>query len=122
MPTTTRVAAVNRIELVVHEAGRGAPVILAHGFPESAYSRRHTRPALEGAGRHAIAPNQRGYAASSAPRDVSAYGIDALTGDLLALLNETGHEQGVFVGHDWGALIVWTWPASIPSAAAPSWA
>src|SRR5690349_13398857 len=35
MSTTTRVAAVNGVELVVHEAGSGAPVILAHGFPES---------------------------------------------------------------------------------------
>ena len=30
-----------------------------------------------------------------------------LTDDLLGLLDETGHEQAVFVGHDWGALIVW---------------
>jgi pimeloyl-ACP methyl ester carboxylesterase len=107
MSTTTRVAAVNGVELVVHEAGTGTPVVLAHGFPESAYSWRYTLPALEAAGYHAIAPDQRGYAGSSVPRDVSAYGIDDLTGDLLALLDETGHEQAVFVGHDWGALIVW---------------
>ena len=32
------------------------------------------------------------------------YGIESLCGDLLGLLDETGHEQAVFVGHDWGAL------------------
>ena len=52
-------------------------------------------------------PNQRGYGHSTAPRDVDAYGIEHLTGDLVALLDHYGKEQAVFVGHDWGALIVW---------------
>jgi pimeloyl-ACP methyl ester carboxylesterase len=102
-----RTAAVNGVELQVLEAGEGEPVILSHGFPEGAYSWRHQLPVLAQAGYHAIAPDQRGYGWSSAPRQVSAYGIEQLTGDLLGLLDQTGHEQGVFVGHDWGALIVW---------------
>ena len=43
----------------------------------------------------------------SRPRDVTAYGIDDLSGDLLGLLDVTGHDDAVFVGHDWGALLVW---------------
>jgi pimeloyl-ACP methyl ester carboxylesterase len=86
----------------------GAPaVILAHGFPEVAWSWRHQLPVLAEAGYHAIAPDQRGYGHSYAPRDVAGYGIEPLTADLLGLLDQTGHEQAVFVGHDWGALIVW---------------
>jgi pimeloyl-ACP methyl ester carboxylesterase len=38
---------------------------------------------------------------------VADYGIEPLCDDLLGLLDETGHDQAVFVGHDWGALIVW---------------
>ncbi|MDQ1423534.1 MAG: hypothetical protein QOD72_1032, partial [Acidimicrobiaceae bacterium] len=57
---TQRTAPVNGVELVVTEAGDGPPVILAHGFPESAYSWRHQLPALAAAGYHAIAPDQRG--------------------------------------------------------------
>jgi pimeloyl-ACP methyl ester carboxylesterase len=102
-----RTAHVNGIDLQVLEAGEGAPVILSHGFPEGAWSWRHALPALADAGYHAIAPDQRGYGHSSAPREVEAYGIQQLSGDLIGLLDETGHEQGVFVGHDWGALIVW---------------
>ena len=30
-----------------------------------------------------------------------------LCGDLLGLLDATGHDDAVFVGHDWGALLVW---------------
>src|SRR5258708_456385 len=44
---------------------------------------------------------------SSRPPEVDAYGTDSLSADLIALLDETGQEQAVFVGHDWGALIVW---------------
>jgi pimeloyl-ACP methyl ester carboxylesterase len=107
--TRTRTAHVNGIDLAVLEAGDPAnpTVILSHGFPEGAYSWRHQLPALAAAGYHVIAPDQRGYGYSSAPRDVTAYGIDHLTGDLNALLDELGKEQAVFVGHDWGAMIVW---------------
>ncbi|HEX9260591.1 MAG TPA: alpha/beta hydrolase [Acidimicrobiales bacterium] len=105
----TRTAHVNGVDLEVTEAGEpGSPlVILSHGFPEGAYSWRHqVRPLVE-AGYHVIVPDQRGYGRSSAPRDITAYGIRELTGDLLALADEAGAEKAVYVGHDWGAAIVW---------------
>ena len=106
----SRTVAVNGVGLDVLEAGDpGAPpVILAHGFPESSWSWRHQLPTLAEAGYHAIAPDQRGYGGSSRPGATSRpTGSSALCGDLLGLLDEAGHEQAVFVGHDWGALIVW---------------
>lgn len=105
----TRTAQVNGVELQVLEAGdpTAPPVILAHGFPECAHSWRHQLPVLAQAGFHVIAPDQRGYGRSSAPHDVGAYGITHLTDDLLGLLDETGHQRAVFVGHDWGSMIVW---------------
>jgi pimeloyl-ACP methyl ester carboxylesterase len=104
-----RRTAVNDIELDLLESGDpdASPVILAHGFPETSWSWRHQLPVLADAGFHAIAPDQRGYAGSSRPERVEEYGIASLCGDLIALLDEAGHEQAVFVGHDWGALIVW---------------
>src|SRR5262245_4616777 len=104
-----RRARVNGIELDVHTCGdtTASPVILSHGFPESAHSWRHQLPALAAAGYQAIAPDQRGYGRSSRPYRVEDYGIRELTADLIGLLDETGHDQAVFVGHDWGALIVW---------------
>ena len=104
-----RRTAVNGVELDLLESGDpdAPPVILAHGFPETSWSWRHQLPVLADAGFHAIAPDQRGYAGSSRPERVDDYGIASLCGDLIALLDEAGHEQAVFVGHDWGALIVW---------------
>ena len=100
---------VNGVDLQVTSAGdpSGPCVILSHGFPESAYSWRHQIPVLAAAGYHVLAPDQRGYGFSSSPRDVAAYGIQHLTGDLVALLDATGHDDAVFVGHDWGAMVVW---------------
>jgi pimeloyl-ACP methyl ester carboxylesterase len=101
--------AVNGIELDVVAAGDPADpaVVLCHGFPECGYSWRHQLHVVADAGFHVIVPDQRGYGASSRPADVDAYGIDHLAGDLLGLLDATGHDDAVFVGHDWGALVVW---------------
>jgi pimeloyl-ACP methyl ester carboxylesterase len=97
----------NGVELSVDEAGEGFPVILAHGFPELAYSWRHQLPALAGAGYHVVAPDQRGYGRSSRPEPIEAYDVLQLTGDLLRVLDDLGEERAVFVGHDWGSILVW---------------
>ena len=54
-----------------------------------------------------ICPDQRGDGDSTVPPNVEDYGIGHLTDDLLDLLDQFDHDQAVFVGHDWGALIVW---------------
>ena len=100
-----RMIATNGVELRVTEAGDGPLVVLAHGFPELAYSWRHQIPALAAAGYHVIAPDQRGYGGSSRPEAVEAYNVHELTADLLGLLDACGESQAVFVGHDWGSLV-----------------
>ncbi|AEE44572.1 alpha/beta fold hydrolase [Cellulomonas fimi] len=109
-PEPTLVA-LDDVELEVYEAGpRDADraVVLCHGWPEHAYSWRHQVPALAAAGYHVIVPNQRGYGRSSCPADVAAYDVAHLTGDLVGLLDHYGHEDATFVGHDWGAFVVWS--------------
>ncbi len=100
---------VNGVELEVFEAGREntKPIVLCHGWPEHAFSWRHQMPALAAAGYHVIVPNQRGYGNSSRPVDVTDYDIAHLTGDLVALLDHFGYDNATFVGHDWGANVVW---------------
>ena len=99
------------VELEVFQAGQGGiPVLLAHGWPEHAYSWRYQIPALVDQGYHVIAPNQRGYGKSSQPESVEAYDCYNLTSDHIALLDALSIDQAVFVGHDWGALVVWYQP------------
>ena len=101
---------VNGIELEVFEAGqqnKENPIVLCHGWPEHAFTWRHQVPMLVAAGYHVIVPNQRGYGGSSHPEEVTEYDIEHLTGDLTALLDHYGYEDAIFVGHDWGAMVVW---------------
>ncbi|WP_114288103.1 alpha/beta fold hydrolase [Candidatus Halocynthiibacter alkanivorans] len=108
-PKPTLISA-NGVELEVFEAGqqnKGNPIVLCHGWPENAFSWRYQIPALAAAGYHVIAPNQRGYGNSSCPSEVTDYDIEHLSGDLIALLDHYGYEDATFVGHDWGAMVVW---------------
>ena len=106
--TRERRVATNGIELHLVDAGPedGKPVVLCHGFPELAYSWRHQVPALADAGYRVLAPDQRGYGDSDRPEPIEDYDIHHLTDDLLGLLDDIGAEQAVFVGHDWGSMVV----------------
>lgn len=109
-PTPSTIT-VNGIELEVFEAGQqhtGKPIVLCHGWPDLAYTWRHQVPALVAAGYHVIAPNQRGYGNSSRPAEVTSYDVGHLTGDLVDLLDHYGYEDATFIGHDWGAMVVWS--------------
>ncbi len=111
------------VSLSVHEVGASADpdrpvVVFSHGFPELAYSWRHQLAALSAAGYRAIAPDQRGYGASSRPTEITDYDIHHLTGDLVALLDHFGIDRAVFVGHDWGGFVVWQMPLLHPDRVA----
>jgi pimeloyl-ACP methyl ester carboxylesterase len=108
------------VRLAYYEAGprKGVPVIFCHGFPELAFSWRHQLRAFGAAGRWAIAPDQRGYGLSSRPGPVEAYDIEALTGDIVGLLDHLGIEKAVLCGHDWGGIVVWQAPLRHPDRVA----
>ena len=115
--------ATNGVELEVFSsdpaaATRPLPLVLCHGWPEHAYSWRYQLEPLAAAGYHVIIPNQRGYGASSRPEAVPDYDIHALTADLTGLLDHFGYDDAVFVGHDWGAIVVWNLAMLHPTRAA----
>jgi len=97
----------NGIRMAVYEQGKGPAVIMVHGFPELAYSWRHQIPALADAGFRAIAPDMRGYGQTEGPEGVESYAAAELIKDLVGLLDALGLERAIFVGHDWGSLVLW---------------
>lgn len=111
------ILSVNGVDLEVFEAGRenaGNPIVLCHGWPDLAYTWRFQIPELVAAGYHVIAPNQRGFGNSTRPEAVVAYDIEHLTGDLAALLDHFWYESATFMGHDWGAFVVWSFALLYP--------
>ncbi|KAI5070949.1 hypothetical protein GOP47_0013200 [Adiantum capillus-veneris] len=83
-------------------------VILVHGFPNFWLVWKNQFKALAEAGFHVIAPDLRGYNASSRPSGVKNYSQDCVTRDLLHLVDCCSNDQAVsMVGHDWGGVAVW---------------
>ncbi|KAG6618305.1 Bifunctional epoxide hydrolase 2 [Phytophthora cinnamomi] len=82
------------------------PVVLVHGWPDLWFGWRYQIQALSKTYR-VIAPDLRGFGRSSAPATVEGYGTKKVTGDLAGLLDFLNIPRAVFVGHDWGAVIVW---------------
>jgi pimeloyl-ACP methyl ester carboxylesterase len=113
-------ADVNGIRMAYYEAGprRGVPIVLCHGFPELAFSWRHQIKALGDAARWVIAPDQRGYGLTERPAPVEAYDMEHLAGDLIGLLDHVKADKAIFVGHDWGGIVVWQMPLRYPERAA----
>lgn len=98
---------VNGIAMNVATASTGRPVLLLHGFPDThAVWRKQVGPLVE-AGYRVIAPDLRGYGGTDAPAGVASYSLDALRGDIIALLDHLGLDRVYLVGHDWGAVIGW---------------
>jgi pimeloyl-ACP methyl ester carboxylesterase len=116
LTSTERLVETNGVQLRVIDAGdEGAPVVvLAHGFPELAYSWRHQIPVLAEAGYRVLAPDQRGYGGSSKPEAVDAYNIVELSDDIVGLLDDIGAERAVLVGHDFGGVVAWGAPLLRP--------
>lgn len=94
-------------DVLVDGPADGEPVILLHGFPQTARSWRHQINALAAAGYRVIAPDQRGYSPGARPSEVSAYTIDELVSDVLGLADTLSIDRFHLVGHDWGAALAW---------------
>uniref|UniRef100_A0A8D0N443 AB hydrolase-1 domain-containing protein n=1 Tax=Sus scrofa TaxID=9823 RepID=A0A8D0N443_PIG len=89
------------------EMGSGPAVCLCHGFPESWFSWRYQIPALAQAGFRVLAVDMKGYGESSAPPEIEEYSLEVLCKDMVTFLNKLGLSQAVFIGHDWGGVLVW---------------
>lgn len=84
------------------------PIIFVHGWPELSISWRHQLPVFGGLGFHAVAPDMRGYGGSSVYDRHADYAVSESTRDMIELLDHLGAEKAVWVGHDWGAPVVWS--------------
>lgn len=112
----------------------GPTVVLLHGFPQDATAYDEVAGRLAEAGVRTLAPHQRGYSHGARPRRVSAYRMEHLVGDVIALLDAAGVQQTHVVGHDWGAAVAWSLAQrhpgrvqslvalSVPHPAALAWA
>jgi pimeloyl-ACP methyl ester carboxylesterase len=84
----------------------GPLALLLHGFPEGAESWSPQLEAMGAAGRHAVAPDMRGYGGTDAPEAEDDYAMPHLVADVSSLIEGLGGSADL-AGHDWGALVGW---------------
>ena len=89
-------------------AETATPIIFVHGWPELSISWRHQLAVFAGLGFRAIAPDMRGYGRSSLYPRHEDYCLEEIVADMIELLDALGVEKAVWVGHDWGAPVVWS--------------
>jgi epoxide hydrolase 4 len=85
----------------------GPLVFLLHGFPEFSFGWRHQLAPLAAAGLRVVAPDQRGYGFSDKPAGLSAYKLETLAADIVAMASALGRDRFSVVGHDWGGIVAW---------------
>lgn len=88
--------------------------LLLHGFPDDAAMWRPQLEALHQAGYRGIAPDLRGFGASSITHRVADSRLDAVLADLLGLMDHIGATSVQVAGHDWGAIFAWALAAYHP--------
>jgi len=104
----------NGLTFAVVDQGEGAPVVLLHGFPDSADLWRNQVPALVDAGFRVIAPDLRGFGESDKPDSVDAYLMPNLMMDVTGIMDALGVGRAHVVGHDWGSVLAWMTAAFMP--------
>jgi pimeloyl-ACP methyl ester carboxylesterase len=102
------------LDFRVVDEGNGDPVLLLHGFPDSAELWRRQLPALVDAGYRVIAPDLRGFGESARPTEVEAYRLEVVLGDVVGLLDALSIAGAHVVCHDWGAAVGWSLAAFVP--------
>jgi pimeloyl-ACP methyl ester carboxylesterase len=107
-----RLATVNGIQMHYVIGGKGEPLVLLHGWPQSWYEWRHVMPAL--AQKYTvIAPDIRGFGDSSKPS--TGYDGNTTAEDIYQLLSQLHFNKIFLVAHDVGGQTAFSYTAEHPN-------
>src|SRR5450755_2356241 len=84
----------------------GPLMIFLHGWPCFSLMWRAQMNAFAADGWRCVAPDLRGYGGSSAPAANDAYTNELVVADMAELHDHLGGKPAIWVGHDWGSVIV----------------
>src|SRR5262245_15061627 len=108
---TSRYVYANGVRFHVVTGGKGRPLLLVHGWPQTWYQWRLVMPALAREF-EVIAVDQRGIGLSDKPE--AGYDAGAQANDMVALMEALGHRRFAMVGFDTGMPIAYALAADHP--------
>jgi pimeloyl-ACP methyl ester carboxylesterase len=108
---TSRFVNANGLRLHVVIGGKGPPLLLVHGWPQTWYQWRLVMPGLA-RDFTIIAVDQRGIGLSDKPQN--GYDSGTQANDLVALMDALGHKRFAIVGFDTGMGIAYALAADHP--------
>lgn len=97
-----RTVRANGIKINLWTGGEGPPLLLLHGFPQTAQMWRKVAPALLSEFT-VVCPDLRGYGDSDKPRD--GYDKKTMARDVHEVMTGLGHQAYAVVGHDRGGRV-----------------
>ena len=92
--------------------GKGDPIVLLHGWPETWYEWRHIIPHLIANNYTVIAPDMRGLGDSEKPQ--TGYDKKTVAEDVYQLVKKLGYSKIYLVAHDWGGPVAYSYAAAHP--------
>ena len=111
-PIVDRYATVNGVKLHYLVAGKGAPVILLHGYAQNSHMWRPLMTEL--AKTHlVVAPDLRGFGDSAKP--AAGYDKKTMAQDVHALAQSLGIQKAGVAGHDIGLMVAYAYATQYPS-------
>lgn len=106
-------AQVNGVRLHYVVGGRGDPVVLLPGWPETWWSYHKVMPEL--AKDHTVVVvDLRGMGASSKP--AAGYDKKTMATDIYTLVQQLGYDRVDLIGHDIGSMVAFSYAANYPQA------
>ena len=92
--------------------GKGDPIVLFHGWPETWYEWRHIIPELIANNYTVIAPDMRGLGDSEKPQ--TGYDKKTVAEDIYQLVKNLGYSKIYLVAHDWGGPVAYSYAVAHP--------
>ncbi len=108
----SRFADANGVRLHYLIEGKGAPVVLLHGYAETSHMWLPLMAELEKT-HTVIAPDLRGAGQSSTPPD--GYTKAVMAQDIHALVHKLGYDHIEIVGHDIGLMVAYAYATQYPA-------
>ncbi len=103
---------VNGIDLAYTRRGKGAPLVLVHGYPLDHSIWNEVAPLLEDRF-DLILPDLRGFGESQSVE--TAYGIADIAADIAGLLDRLGLKQAALAGHSMGGYVSLAFARAYPT-------